>query len=82
MTSCYVGRLALWRTTLIGAPSSDPSLVSVVLLPGNQDHFGRDLRKRVRQSTRKSASVRGSCRSVSHSAFIWVVPSCEESFDV
>jgi len=48
MTSCYVGRLALWRTTLIGARSSAPSLVSVVPPAGNHGPLGRDLRKQVR----------------------------------
>ena len=49
-------------------PNEDTSLVSVVLLVGNQGPFGRDLRKQVRQDTWKSASVRCDCHSVSHSA--------------
>lgn len=48
--------------------TSDPSLVSVVLLLGNQGPFRRDLRILVRYDTWKSAGVRGDCRSVSHSA--------------
>ena len=43
------------------------SLVSVVPLAGNQGNFRRDLRKPLRQGSRKSASIRGYCRPVSHS---------------
>ncbi len=46
----------------------DHSLVSVVLLAGDQGPFRRDLRILVRYGTWKSAGVRGDCRSVSHSA--------------
>jgi putative hydrolase of the HAD superfamily len=49
--------------------TSDPSLVSVGPLGGSQDQARRDLRKPVRQGTRKSARVRRDCRSVSHSGF-------------
>ncbi len=51
-------------------PNEDTSLVSVVLPVGNQEHSGRDLRRQVRQGTRKSASVRDDCHSLSHS-FVW-----------
>jgi len=44
--------------------ASDPSLESVRLLAGNHDHFGKDLRKPVRQGSWKRAGVRGDCRSV------------------
>ena len=47
---------------------NDPSLVSVVLLVGNQGSFGRDLPEQVRQGTWKFASVRRDRHSVSHSA--------------
>jgi hypothetical protein len=49
-------------------PNEDTSLVSVVLLVGNQGRFGRDLREQVRQDTWRSAGVRYDCHSVSHSA--------------
>lgn len=48
----------------------DPSLVSVVLLVGNQEAYPGDLRKRVRQSARKFAGVHGDCHSFSHSAVV------------
>jgi hypothetical protein len=46
------------------------SPVSIGLLAGSHDRFRWDLRKPVRQGSRKSASIRGDCHSVSHSAVI------------
>lgn len=51
----------------VGGLVTDSSLVSVVLLTGDQGHHGLDLRKLVRQDTQKSVSVHGDCRSVCHS---------------
>jgi hypothetical protein len=62
--------IRIWRLASLG----DSSLVSVVLAAGNQVVFGRDLRNKVRQSTRMSVSVRGDCRSVSHSVQMSQVP--------
>ena len=52
----------------VGFEPTNPLLVSVVSLLGNQGPLWRDLRILVRYGTWKSAGVRGDCRSVSHSA--------------
>jgi hypothetical protein len=41
----------------LGVEPKDLSLVSVVLLADNQDHFRRDLRRPVRHGRRKSACL-------------------------